>query len=177
MLDFGLRYERIGQFSDALGRNASFDISGADPNPPAGGSMAGYVVAANYSGVIPPGVIRAGTDAATLGEGQNGLAPRIGFTWQPLSWTSRLAVRAGYGVYFSQPTGQAFFQGVLGSPYSLLRENVGRANAAATFSNPFTQPFPTPNIFSLFPRIPPPAASLSILYRQTFVPPPSSSTV
>ena len=155
MLDLGLRYERIGQFSDALGRNASFDISNADPNPPAGGSVAGYVVAANYPGVIPPGVIRAGTDAATLGEGQNGLAPRIGFTWQPLSWTSRLAVRAGYGVYFSQATGQAFFQGVLGSPFSLLRENVGRANAAATFSNPFPQPFPAPNIFPYFPAYSP----------------------
>ena len=155
MLDLGLRYERIGQLNDALGRNASFDVSGADPNPPAAGSVAGYVVAGNYPGAIPPGVIRAGNDAATLGKGQNGLAPRIGFTWRPLSWTSRVAVRAGYGIYFSQATGQAFFQGVLGSPFSLLRENVGRANAAATFSNPFSQPFPTPSMFPYFPTYSP----------------------
>jgi hypothetical protein len=118
-LDVGLRYERIGQFTDALGLNSSFDISQANPNPPARGSLAGYVVAANYSATVPPGVIRASNDYANLGKGQNGLAPRIGFAWQPLNWTTRLVVRAGYGVYYSQPTGQAFFQSVFGAPFSL----------------------------------------------------------
>ena len=32
-LDLGLRYERIGQFGDALGRSSSFDVSQADPDP------------------------------------------------------------------------------------------------------------------------------------------------
>src|SRR5271155_469383 len=54
-LIMGLRYERLGQFSDQLGRNSSFDISKADPNPPAQGSTAGYIVASNFEGVIPPG--------------------------------------------------------------------------------------------------------------------------
>jgi hypothetical protein len=151
MLEFGLRYERNGVFEDALGRNASFDASRADPNPPAEGSVAGYIVAANFPGVTPPGVIRAGNDAATLGKGQNGIAPRIGFTWQPSDWTSRLAVRGGYGIYYTQGTGQAYFQGVLGAPFSLGRAIFGRANAAATFSNPFPQPFPTPDFFPYFP--------------------------
>src|SRR5580658_9476505 len=74
-LDFGLRYERLGQFDDALGRNSSFDINRSDPNPPSIGSVAGYIVAANYSHTVPPGVIRAGNDAANFGLGQNGLAP------------------------------------------------------------------------------------------------------
>ena len=60
-------------------------------------------------------------------------------------------VRAGYGIYISQPTGQAFFQSVLGAPFSLFRENVGRANASATLSAPFPQPFPTPDFFPNFP--------------------------
>jgi hypothetical protein len=154
-LDFGLRYERIGQFSDALGRNSSFDISQANPNPPPNGSVAGYVVAANYTGTIPPGVIRANNDFANLGQGQNGLAPRIGFAWQPLSWTTRLVVRAGYGIYFSQPTGQAFFQSVFGAPFSFGRLNVGQSNATASFSNPFPQPFPTPSFFPYFPAYSP----------------------
>ncbi len=34
-LNIGLRYERLGQFGDRLGRNASFDIGKADPNPAA----------------------------------------------------------------------------------------------------------------------------------------------
>ena len=150
-LDFGLRYERIGQFSDNLGRNSSFDVSQANPNPPANGSVAGYVVPANYSGVIPPGVTRANNNFANLGQGQNGFAPRIGFAWQPLSWTTRLVMRAGYGIYYSQPTGQAFFQSVFGAPFSFGRLNIGQANAAASFNNPFPQPFPTPSFFPYFP--------------------------
>jgi hypothetical protein len=150
-LDLGLRYERIGQYADALGRNSSFDISRADPNPPASGSVAGYVVAANYHSPLPAGVIRAGNDAGNFGKGQNGLAPRIGLAWQPLSRTSRLVVRAGYGVYFSQPTGQTFFQSVFGAPFSLAHQNIGLANAAATFSHPFPEPFPTPSFFPYFP--------------------------
>jgi hypothetical protein len=150
-LDVGLRYERLGQFSDNLGRNSSFDVNQADPNPPPSGSVAGYVVAANYTGPMLPGVIRAGNNSANVGQGQNAFAPRIGFAWQPLSWKSKLVVRAAYGIYYSQPTGQAFLQSVLGAPYSLGRQNIGQANAAATFSNPFPQPFPTPNFFPYFP--------------------------
>ncbi|PWT83585.1 MAG: hypothetical protein C5B58_06315, partial [Acidobacteria bacterium] len=55
-LNFGLRYERLGQFTDKGGRNSSFDVNKADPNPPASGSIAGYVVASNFPGVVPPDV-------------------------------------------------------------------------------------------------------------------------
>ncbi len=47
-LTFGLRYERLGQFGDQLGRNSSFDMSRADPNPPPQGSTAGYIVALKF---------------------------------------------------------------------------------------------------------------------------------
>jgi hypothetical protein len=157
----GLRYERLGQFDDALGRNSSFDINQSDATPPPAGSVAGYVVAANYPYAIPAGVIRASNNAANFGLGQNGLAPRVGFAWQPSIWLSRVAVRGGYGLYFSQPTGQTFFQTVFGAPFALARLNTGQANAAATFSNPFPQPFPTP---SFFPNFPPysPTSKISI---------------
>ena len=154
-LDLGLRYERIGQYNDTLGRNSAFDINLANPNPPASGSLAGYVVAANYPYPVPSGVIRAGNDAATLGNRQNGLAPRIGFAWQPLSGVSRLVVRAGYGIYFSQPTGQAFFQNVFGAPFSILYANIGLSNATATLSEPFQEPFPTAGFFPYFPAYSP----------------------
>lgn len=154
-LDFGLRYERILQYNDALGRNSSFDINRADPNPLASGSLAGYVVAANYPYPLPPGVTRSSNDAATSGNGQNGLAPRIGFAWQPLRRTSRLVVRAGYGIYFSQGTGQAYFQSIFGAPFSLGTFNFGLANAGATFGHPFPEPFPTANFFPYFPPLSP----------------------
>jgi len=54
-LTFGIRYERLGQFADRLGRNASFDLGKADPNPPLDGSMAGYIVASTFSGFLLPG--------------------------------------------------------------------------------------------------------------------------
>ena len=82
MLNIGLRYERLGQFGDELGRNSSFDIGKADANPPPGGSVAGYVVASNFPSLPPAGVRRASNTFGNDGAGQNTLAPRIGFAWQ-----------------------------------------------------------------------------------------------
>jgi hypothetical protein len=154
-LDAGLRYERISEFNDELGRNSSFDINRADPNPAPSGSVAGYIVAANYKGPTPTGVIRAHNDAAILEGARNGLAPRIGVAWQPSGRSSNVVIRAGYGIFFSQPTGQAFFQSVFGAPFSLGRVSIGQANSAATFSHPFPEPFPTPEFFPYFPAYSP----------------------
>jgi hypothetical protein len=149
-LNIGLRYERLGQFGDSLGRNSSFDISRVDPNPPPGGSLAGYIVASNFPGAVPPGVVRANNTFANNGAGQNTIAPRVGFAWQILPNTSRLVLRGGYGMYYSRPTGQAFFQNANSAPFALPRLNIGLPNAGATFQAPFPQPFPTPQSFPLF---------------------------
>ena len=154
-LNIGLRYERLGQFGDRLGRNASFDIGKADPNPPPSGSVAGYIVASNFPGVLPPGVLRANNTFGNYGDGQNTIAPRIGFAWQFLPHTSRMVLRGGYGTYYSRPTGQAFYQNILGAPFSVFRLNAGAANANATFQAPFPQPFPTPESFPSFPAYSP----------------------
>ena len=150
-LNLGVRYEHIGQFGDNLGRNASFDISKADPNPPASGSQAGYVVASNFSGVLPTGVSRSSNTFGNDGAGQNAIAPRIGFAWQFLPNKSQMAIRGGYGTYYSRPTGQASYQNVFGAPFSVFRLNAGAANSNATFQAPFAQPFPTPESFPMFP--------------------------
>ena len=158
-LNIGVRYERLGQFADRLGRNASFDIRKADPSPPPGGSMAGYIVASNFPGVTPPDVVRADNTFGNDGAGQNTIAPRIGFAWQVLPRTSRLVLRVGYGTYYSRPTGQAFYQNVFGAPFSVFRLNAGTANAKATFQAPFPQPFPTPDSFPFFPAYSPTTAT------------------
>ncbi len=154
-LNIGLRYERLGQFGDGLGRNASFDILNADPNPPLGGSTAGYIVASNFPGQLPTGVLRATNTFGNDGDGQDTIAPRLGFAWQLWPGTSRLVLRGGYGSYYSRPTGQAFYQNVFGAPFSEFRINAGRANASATFQAPFPQPFPTPESFPMFPAYSP----------------------
>ena len=150
-LNMGLRYDHLGQFADRLGRNSSFDINSADPNPPPSGSVSGYIVASNFPGVPPPGVLRAQNSFGNFGAGQNNLSPRIGFAWQVLPSSSSLVLRGGYGIYYSRPTGQAFYQNSLGAPFALFRINTGQANAGATFQEAFPQPFPTPASFPLFP--------------------------
>jgi len=151
MLNLGVRYERLGQFGDESGRNASFDISRVDPNPPQSGSVAGYIVASNFPGSTPPGVFRANNTFGNNGEGQNTIAPRLGFAWQPMPLRSHMVLRGGYGGYYSRPTGQAFYQNIYGAPFSLFRVNAGQANASASFQTPFQQPFPTPSSFPLLP--------------------------
>lgn len=158
-LNVGLRYERLGQFGDKLGRNASFDITKANPLPPASGSVAGYIVGSNFPGVPPAGVRRADNTFANNGDGQNTIGPRLGFAWQVLPNTSRLVLRGGYGMYFSRPTGQAFFQGASAAPFALLRVSVGATNGAATFQAPFAQPYPTPASFPLFVAYSPDSAT------------------
>jgi hypothetical protein len=149
-LNLGLRYERLGQFGDDLGRNSSFDVNKADASPPLSGSLDGYIVASNFPGALPPGVTRADNTFGNYGDGQNTIAPRIGFAWQVLPKTSRLVLRGGYGIYYSRPTGQTSTLSVLAAPFSLTRLNTGLTNAAATFQTPFAQPFPTPDSFPMF---------------------------
>ena len=157
-LSLGLRYERLGQFGDRLGRNSSFDVTKADPNPPPHGSTAGYIVASNFAGATPAGVIRADNTFANNAEGQNTLSPRVGFAWQALPNMEQLLVRGGYGIYYSRPTGQTFFQSVFGPPFSSSDFSVGPTNAAATFQTPFPQPFPTSESFPFFPAYSPSTA-------------------
>jgi len=64
-------------------------------------------------------------------------------------------LRGAYGTYYSRPTGQAFYQNILGAPFSVFRLNSGEANANATFQAPFPQPFPTPESFPQFPAYSP----------------------
>jgi hypothetical protein len=163
-LNLGVRYERLGQFGDNLGRNSSFDFSKADGNPPPSGSFDGYVVGSNFQGSLPPGVIRANNTFGTHGEGQDTVAPRFGFAWQVFPTTTHLTLRGGYGIYYSRPTGQAFTSSVLSVPFGLNRISTGLANAGATFQQPFAQPFPTPASFPLFvPYSPTTQASVNAL--------------
>jgi len=160
----GLRFDWIGQFGDELGRNSSFDVSKANRNPPPGGTLDGYIVPSNFPAPVPPGVTQVNNTFGTYGEGQNAIAPRIGFAWQILPGTSRLVVRGGYGIYYSRPTGQTASQSVVGAPFAFPRRTSGVSNAAASFQEPFAQPFPTPASFPLFvPYAPTSAAGVSVL--------------
>lgn len=149
-LNLGVRYERLGEFADNLGRNASFDFAKADPNPPSNGSFAGYLVASNFSRILPQGVTRVNNAYGNYGVGQDTIAPRIGFSQQMFRHLTRAVLRGGYGIYYSRTTGQAFYQNIFGAPFSEFRIHSGLSNANATFQSPFPQPFPTPESFPSF---------------------------
>jgi outer membrane receptor protein involved in Fe transport len=133
-LNLGFRYERLGDFSEINGRNATMDPSLIDPNPPDEGSLAGIVVSSNFPGTRPEGVTSSGNEMGIKGVGQNTFNPRIGFAWS-LPGTQRLVLRGGYGLYHQRATGQPYLQQVANQPFGLLRTVV--PVVASDFSNPF----------------------------------------
>lgn len=138
-LNLGFRYERMGAISDALGKDANFNFAVANPNPPAGGTLQGFVVSSAFNGTVPPQVVRAPGKLPYAGDGQNSLNPRVGFAWQ-LPQNDRVVLRGGYGVYHETETGQPNLQLALAPPYGELRELIGATNAASNWATPF-QPF------------------------------------
>jgi outer membrane receptor protein involved in Fe transport len=153
-LNLGLRYERIGDFADRNGHNAGFDTALANPNPPASGSQAGYVVASNCRCTVPAGSVRAKNEFAINGDGQSTFAPRVGFAWQVLPKSSRFLLRGGYGIYYSTMIGLQVAESAFSPPWALFRYPSGTANAAATFANPFGRLL-SPSDFPIFPAYSP----------------------
>ena len=168
-LNLGFRWDRIGAIGDELGRSAIFDPALANPNPPIGGTLQGFVVASNFSGgAIPDGVVQSGNNSATRQVGQDGWEPRVGFAWQ-VPRTNRVVLRGGYGIYRSRTTGQPIFQLLTDQPFGEERV-LGFGITQLTplpFSNPFAGPAPLPqfmpyspatlqSIFTVSPRFQPP---------------------
>ncbi|MGH9907106.1 MAG: carboxypeptidase regulatory-like domain-containing protein [Pyrinomonadaceae bacterium] len=147
-VNLGLRYERIGHLADTGGRNGGFDIALANPNPPAGGSLAGFLVSENFPGTIPAGVTKLDNRFGVRGEGQNNFGPRVGFAWKLpnsfLPFTERMVLRGGYGIYQSRATGQPFIQLALGQPFARVRVTAFPNTGAISFANPFGPDFTPP---------------------------------
>jgi hypothetical protein len=167
-LNLGFRFDRLGHISDALGRNGSLDLALLDPNPPASGTLAGFVVPSNYSGgAIPPGVTQSDNEFAVKGKGQNTWNPRVGLAWQ-LPHTNRMVLRAGYGVYHSRYTGQPFVQLLNAPPFALSRFFIFGTNAAASEAVPL--PLEPVNLPS-FPVYSPTTALTTKTFDPNFRPP------
>ena len=157
-LNLGFRYERLGHFADELGRNAGFDFSLANPNPPAAGTVAGYVVSQNFPGTVPAGVTQLDNDFGIRGLHQNNFAPRFGFAWRVprkfATFANEAVLRGGYGIYYSRATSSPFLQQFTAPPFAALTLNLPNVGGAG-FDNPFRTP---PN----FPFFPPYSPTTSI---------------
>jgi len=139
-LNLGLRYERLGDVSDALGRTANFDQYTADPNPPPSGSYQGLIVNSNYNGpALPTGVLKGDNKLGIAGDGQNTFDPRIGFAWT-VPGGDKVVLRGGYGVAHVHLGGQSFLQTLTNQPWAIYRVGEGTGNGSATIADPFAFP-------------------------------------
>jgi len=149
-LNLGLRYEldlppyeiqgRVGGFDPALYQpRMEVDENGFPVGPPA----QGIIMAGNAPPQLQPqGVTRVGkrifnsVDPCDFG-------PRVGLAWSPLN-SSRLAVRAGYGIFYSRPSFLYMGLNFASPPFY---------QASTFFGAPFADPFPDAPPSSSFPRV------------------------
>jgi hypothetical protein len=142
-LNLGLRLEHIGDLGSANG-GGNVDVSQINPNPPAAGSLNGYLVNSNYTGPAPPtGVIRGKNTFGFNGDGQNTWNPRFGFAWL-LPGSDRVLLRGGIGIYHSTTDGQMNLLLCAEAPTGIWAVYTGSYNSASSDANPFpyTPTFP-----------------------------------
>jgi len=143
-LTLGIRYDLFGPFTEAKGRFVGFDptrltytgTQGADNVVITGG----FVQASNATHPIPGIPL---VQPSLVPSDKNNFAPRIGFSWQPLSNTNRLVVRGGYGVYYDRANSRLLNNQLLNFPYYTL---------AQAFLTPISDPFvhvPQPSSYPL----------------------------
>jgi hypothetical protein len=147
-LNLGLRYELDLPPYDSQGRIGGFDPTlyqpplGLDNNgPPAAGIVEAGNALPQYS---LPNVLRVGKRIVRSID-PNNLGPRTGFAWSPLN-SGRLAIRAGYGIFYSRPSFSYLALGYLAPPFFLDSDTSGQ---------PLSSPFATAPPDSSFPLLQP----------------------
>ncbi|MBI3950329.1 MAG: TonB-dependent receptor [Acidobacteria bacterium] len=148
-LNAGLRWEFFGVPVDRYGRNSNFDFARALSEPPAEGTVSGFVVGRNTPGTLPPEVIRADTDALRESQNLKNFGPRFGIAFQPFEGRRNLVLRAGYGIYFSRSAGILSFQNVVALPFGQVDIRRLEPFSMATFQNPLPPILPA-SAFPLF---------------------------
>lgn len=149
-LNLGLRYElnlppyedqgRIGGFDPGLYEaRMQVDGNGVPVGPPA----KGIIMAANASASIQL------SDVTRVGKrlfksiDPHDFGPRIGLAWSPLN-SGRLAVRAGYGIFYSRPSFLYLGLNFAALPFFQF---------STSFGEPFANPFPDAPPNPSFPKV------------------------
>jgi hypothetical protein len=154
-LNLGVRWEYIGPSLDEAGTigNVSLALLQQTPIPPAGGTLIGNTVAANYDpdlinpytgkpmGPVPAGVlVRSSKSFYDNGAPLDRFAPRTGFAWQPFGSSGRLVIGGAYGWFFQAP----LFSGNAGNaplftsaPFAQGFTNADSSNNLSSFAKPF----------------------------------------
>jgi hypothetical protein len=157
-VNIGVRWEYDGWPIEINGKNTNtwFSNIGGAGNIPVGmtvngvvgtlgnslatGSLNAWVTAsnynpANYAAPPVPGVAQSPFPGVAQFP-KDAFAPRFGVAWKPLS-SDRLAVRAGFGVFYDR-LGYSFIGRSSGAPpYSSVLGNSGTSNYAASLQTPY----------------------------------------
>jgi outer membrane receptor protein involved in Fe transport len=149
-LNLGLRWEWLPPFTNLSGRATNINPALINPNPPPEGSLAGYVVPANWTNPVPAGVVKSGINGFVPGSGNNTWGPRFGFAYSLLPKSDRVVVRGGYGIYYSAVTGNSQFQSIPGLPWALIGVFFPPFNGSASWAHPFQEPIPPLSQFPFF---------------------------
>jgi Carboxypeptidase regulatory-like domain/TonB dependent receptor/TonB-dependent Receptor Plug Domain len=132
----GLRYEIFAAPTEIHGRLTNFDPALATKGPiPASGTFNGFTVSSNFHGTVPQGVARSSYPGFYKTPYGN-VSPRLGFVWQ-LTDRPTVVLRAGFGVYFDEHSGN-LAESTLGQPpFALSEFNGGPPNGGASLKDPF----------------------------------------
>jgi len=146
-MSLGLRYELDLPVYDTRGRISTFDPALYQPRlevdskgNPVGPPVGGFVQAGNVTAPYDlPDVLN--VDKTLLHSGDwNNFAPRIGFAYSP---RDRLAIRGGYGIFYSRPSFQYISISVPVPPTYVLGIRNGRPLADPFYVVPPQDQFPT----------------------------------
>lgn len=113
------------------------------PLPPtraAGGTLAGFVVPANYTGPMPAGLFQNNNNSVVpKGAPLDDFAPRIGFAWQPTS-SSKWVIRGGFGMFYDVLPGNVITGNAIGITSPAIVPPVIGGLTSASLGNPWQQP-------------------------------------
>ncbi len=161
-LNAGMRYEIFGPPSDTQGRLPTFDPTIASHSAPPTGTLSGFILPANYTGELPPGVVKSSHDGLWATD-YSDISPRFGFAATPRN-APVVVLRGGYGIYFDRMSGDLAEQTVGQPPFSFKQSLQGAQNAGATLQQPYNPVLPPNSSFPIFlPRVPGGGLSLAAI--------------
>lgn len=153
-LNLGLRWEYIAPPFDLSGTmgNVSLATLRQSAIPPAGGTLAGNTVAANYDPSLidpytgkpfgpPPSVVTVRQFKSFYDNGtpRDTFAPRVGFAWQPFGSAGRVVVGGAYGWFYQNPPLSPNSSNLLfaSAPFAQTFTNTDSSNNLSTLAQPF----------------------------------------